>query len=61
MKYHYEPGATRWLCTTNDPRGHCPPKGWSADADTLEYHPVTGNRFETAQWWIKETYIGEKA
>jgi hypothetical protein len=61
MKYHYEVGTTRWLRTNDDPRGHCPPKGWDAKADMLEYHPITGRPYHGSVWWICETYVGGRA
>jgi hypothetical protein len=39
-------------------RGYRPPKGWDAEADTPEYHPITGRPIRY-QWWIKETFTGE--
>lgn len=60
MKYLYELGTMRWLRSNGDPRCHCPPKGWDANADMLEYHPITGKRFQMPQWWICETYVRER-
>ena len=60
MKYHYEPGSVRWFrWAGGDPRGYCPPKGWEAVPDQLDYHPITGKRFRDApQWWVREDYVG---
>ena len=57
MKYTYAPGtkrAFRWN-RDSDVRNHRPPKGWSADADITDIHPITGAPLERAEWWIIET------
>lgn len=63
MKHYYEPGTTRWFrwpSSHGDPRGHSPPKGWTAEADQLDYHPITQRPLRNApQWWVCETYVGE--
>ena len=58
MKYHYEPGAIRWMrhdCK-GDVRLHRAPKDWEATAVQLDEHPTTGKPFKTMQWWIREEY-----
>ncbi len=54
MKYHYEE-AVRWFKVIGDPRGHVPPKGWTAFAYQCDNHPITGKEFKTPQWWMRET------
>jgi len=62
---HYPPGAVRYrrwedANTNMDIRCYRPPKGWSAMAEDLEYHPITGEKFRdengenTSEWWITE-------
>jgi len=60
---HYAPGTVRYRKWHGeyDVRAYHPPKGWSAMADDLEYHPITGEKFldedgkNTSEWWITET------
>lgn len=60
-KYYYKPGTVRWLRHTrgDDVRLHRAPKGWSAFADLLDEHPITGKQLKRAQWWIRETFEGD--
>lgn len=61
--YHYEIGAVRWRKHDGkrDVRAHRAPKGWSAFAGLLCHHPITGKPLRNgSQWWIRETYEGEK-
>lgn len=61
-KVFYEPGAGRWRRHTAsyDVWAYRPAKGWVASAYLLNTHPITGKQFRTSQWWIQETYVGEK-
>ena len=43
--------AFRWN-GRGDVRGYVPPKGFSAVADLVEYHPATGAFLGESQWWI---------
>ena len=60
MRYHYEPGTVRWFRHegTHDVRAHRPADGWEAQADRVDYHPVTGRPLRRSEWWIRETYSG---
>jgi len=57
--YSYESNTIRWKKYTgqSDVRHYQAPRGWKADADLIEYHPVTGEFLNESQWWIKETKI----
>jgi len=44
----------RWACN-KDIRLYRPPKGWTADADVFDVHPITGRSLRDGQWWIIET------
>ena len=62
MKYYYSPDTeiqSRWFkWTKNDEiRSYKPPKGWIANAELLDHHPVTGKPFKQSQWWIIEQYV----
>ena len=35
-----------------DVRGYVPPKGHSAEAALIEYHPVRGNCLFRSEWWM---------
>lgn len=61
MKYHYEE-AVRWFRWTgsSDVRAHRPPKGWTCYAEMFDAHPVTGRQFAQAQWWVCETFVGDR-
>lgn len=61
-RYHYEPGAVRWFRWTKDGdvRGHCPPEGWEAMAEQRDTHPITGFPLKHAEWWMRETFVGEE-
>lgn len=43
--------AFRWN-GCRDVRGYVPPKGLSATADLIEYHPCTGEFLDESQWWM---------
>jgi len=59
----YHPGTVRYrrVICCEDVRLYRAEKGWSATADVLEYHPITGEPFlnkngePAGQWWITET------
>ena len=36
-------------------RGYRPPSGWSARADLIDIHPITGRALPRAVWWLIET------
>ena len=59
----YKPGAVRWRKHrgNDDARAARAPKGWEVEAMVLDEHPVTGKPFKQYQWWIKETYTGDRA
>jgi len=53
----YPSGTTRfrlWACN-KDIRLYRPPKGWTAHADVLDVHPITGRPLPYSRWWIIET------
>ena len=58
--YHYASNATRWKKYNGkgDVRMCRPSKGWSATADLIEYHPITGEYLGKSQYWVKETKEG---
>lgn len=35
-----------------DVRYYRPPLGYSATAELIEYHPLTGEQFTQSEWWI---------
>jgi len=59
----YHPGTVRYrrVICCEDVRAYPVAKGWSAMADELEYHPITGEPFldrkgkPYSEWWITET------
>jgi len=59
----YHPGTVRYrrVICCEDVRGYRGSKGWTATADMLECHPITGEPFfdkdgePDCQWWITET------
>lgn len=57
--YQYENGTTRWkrFSGRGDVRAYRAPKGWSASADLIENHPITGEHFGKSVWWIMEVRI----
>lgn len=59
MAYIYTSG-TRWRKFTGegDVRDYRAPKGWEARAELCDWHPLTGKKFRTAQWWICERFVG---
>lgn len=62
-EYQYVPGATRWRkhnILHGSPHKVYVPRGWEAAAEQRLDHPITGQPFLRPQWWIKETYIGNK-
>lgn len=53
----YPPGtirARRWHYQ-GDVRGYVPPRGWTAVAELLDVHPITGRPMQQSSWWIVET------
>jgi len=64
MTYTYITGATRWKkfkpqTPGQDVRLYRAPKGWSAFAHQLDWHPVTNKPLKQLEWWLKETYEGD--
>ena len=43
---------------SGDVRGYRPARGWSATADLIDRHPITGKTLRQSQWWIFEIFIG---
>ena len=43
--------AGRWI-GHDDVRGYTPPVGYTAEADQIEYNPVTGRFMGRSEWWI---------
>lgn len=62
MTWNYEPGSVRWKRWTSDRdvRLHRPPNGWEAQALVIDTHPITDKVLPRAQWWIRETYVGDR-
>jgi hypothetical protein len=60
MKHHYQTGAVRWFrwALDKDVRLHRAPKGWKAQADLIDRHPITGKDLKQSQWWVREEYVG---
>jgi len=63
---HYPPHTVRYrrwddANTNMDIRCYHAPRGWSAMAEMLDYHPITGEQFTdengnpACEWWITET------
>lgn len=54
--YHYEDGTTRWrrFNGRGDVRAYRAPRGWSAFADLIDRHPITGAGLGSSSWWIRE-------
>jgi len=52
-RFHLENGivAFKWH-GRSDPRGYVPPRGFTADADLIEYHPNNGLFMGRSEWWI---------
>lgn len=53
----YAPGTIRarlWHYR-GDVRGYVPPRGWTAVAELLDVHPITGESMEQSSRWIVET------
>ena len=36
------------------------PRGWKAELEQRTTHPTGGQVLRSIQWWVKETYTGEK-
>ena len=49
--------AFRWH-SRSDPRGYMPPRGYTAEADLIEHHPLTGKFLDRSEWWIFLTLKG---
>jgi hypothetical protein len=62
MRYLYIPGAERWRRHDGegDVRGHRPRRGWEAETELLDVHPVTGRPLPGCQWWIREVFAGDR-
>ena len=62
MRYVYPPGTERWRRHdgAGDVRGYRPRRGWTADAELLDVHPVTGRPLAGSQWWIREVFAGNR-
>jgi hypothetical protein len=62
MTYSYAVGcvrAKRWR-GEGDVRG-CPGRrGWSLEAVLTDVHPISGHRLRSAQWWIVESFNGQR-
>ncbi|SJM90932.1 hypothetical protein [Crenothrix polyspora] len=43
--------AGRWV-GNHDPRSYRPPRGVSAVAELVEFHPVTQRYLGESQWWM---------
>ncbi len=58
--YQYEGNTVRWLKYegNDDVRTYRAPKGWSAEADLIEYQPITGEFLGESRWLIKESKEG---
>jgi len=57
MAAEYAPGTVRvrrWY-GLDDVRGYVPPRGWTAVAELLDVHPISGRTLEESVWWIVET------
>lgn len=48
--------AFKWRCLY-DPRGYVPPKGYTAEATLVEYHPNNGLYLGRSEWW---TFLTKK-
>ena len=46
--------ARRWH-GEGDVRDYRPSSGWTARADLMDIHPITGRALARAVWWIIET------
>lgn len=43
---------------SGDVRGHRAARGWTATADLVDAHPVTGRALKRSEWWIFERKEG---
>lgn len=53
----YLPGTIRmrrWR-GQGDVRAYRPPEGWTAAANLIDIHPVSGQPLPDSQWWLFET------
>jgi hypothetical protein len=41
----------------SDVRAYSPPAGWTAIADLLDIHPISGRPLPASEWWIVETRL----
>ena len=62
MRYLYIPDTERGRRHdgAGDVRGHRPRRGWEAEAELLDVHPVTGRPLPGSRWWIREVFTGEE-
>lgn len=62
MTYSYAPGcvrAKRWR-GKGDVRGCRGRRGWSLEAVLTDVHPISGRSLRSAQWWIVESFDGQR-
>ena len=60
MAYVYVPGTERGRrhAGASDGRGDRPARGWTAEAELTDGHPVTGRPLPDSPWWIREVFAG---
>lgn len=60
-RYHYVSGVRwyRWSHDCGDVRAAHVPKGWKAEAEQLDHHPVTGEPLKELEWWVREEFTGD--
>jgi len=51
-RYHLDNGLTAFRWNGCDVRAYVPPRGFTATADLIEHHPVTGTFLGESQWWM---------
>ena len=61
MIYVYVAGAERWRRHDGHVRRYRPARGWTAEAEIADVHPVTGRPLPDSQWWIREVFTGEQS
>ncbi|MCC8998304.1 MAG: hypothetical protein LM522_02200 [Candidatus Contendobacter sp.] len=63
MTYIYRPGSERWRRHDGegDVRRYRPRRGWEAEAELMDVHPVTGQPLANPpEWWIREVFTGQQ-